>query len=136
MKLQQLQEAKTKYGTSGAKLAYVEMIDDRFGDAITKKAVTSTTDLEMLYKAKDRDDFDDILDKNGLGNLWGMSEVLHYSWKEMKKSVQQTGSWSTEFEDGSVALSAKGPKHAKQLANMEFVKAFAQDDDGDDEDWF
>lgn len=130
MKLTQLQEAKTQ----SAKLAYVEMIDDRFGDAVTKKAITSTTELEMLHKAADRDDFDEILKKSELGDVFAVSEVLHYSWDEMKKSVQQTGSWSTEFEDGSVALSAKGPKHAKQLAHMEFVKAFDQDED--DEDWF
>jgi len=138
----------------GTRLSYVETIDDRFGDADTKKYVTTGAELQQLKalwnaatvrgarskKQKEAVKNADIafgaaLDNSGLAGMHAEFELFGQSWNKMQASVQRTGSWSQEFEEGGMAVSAKGPKHAAQLAKAEFMKAFDSGDD-DDEDWY
>ena len=135
MKLSQLQEAKL----AGTKISYVEMVDDGFGSGTLRKYVTTTAEMEQIHQAfakkKRTKGEEDFIDNSSLGNALGLYEPFEYKWKEMKKAIQKTGSWSTEFDDGGIGISAKGPKHAAQLAKEEFMKAFAGEDD-EDEDWY
>lgn len=132
MKVKQILEAKTAGGVS--RLAYVQMIDDRYGTPITTKYVTSAQELEQLKKLYDNDKA--AFEDSSLGDIYGAWEVFDDQWNDLKKSITKSGSWSTEFEDGSIAISAKGPKHAAQLAKIEFMKAFDQGEEDDDEDWY
>jgi len=135
MKLKQILEAKL----AGTKLAYAEMVDDGFGSGTMNKYVTNTAEMDQLIKAfagKDRAS-EDFIEKGGHGleGAWGLYEPFGNKWKEMKKAIQKTGSWSTEFDDGGIGISAKGPKHAAKLAKEEFMKVFGGED-GDEEDWY
>lgn len=133
MKIQQLLEAKT----GPTRLAYVEMIDDGSGQSMTYKYVTSVQELDYLHKMwkKDRNEFGFAIDETDLEDIRGGYEVFEEQWNKLKRSIQQTGSWATEFEDGAIGISARGPKHARQIAHVEFMKAFDQEED-DDEDWY
>lgn len=138
----------------GTRLSYVEMIADRFGDSETTKYVTSGAELQQLKtmwdaaavrgaRSKKQKEavqnanrvFDEALANSELSGIHAAFELFGQSWKQVQASVMKTGSWSEEFEDGAIAISAKGPKHAAQLAKVEFMKAFDQDED-DDEDWY
>ena len=121
--LKQLFEAKI---ANEQRFAYVELIEDRMGDVLVRKGIVTAARLQAM--ATDDDALDQFADEF---NTFMIGAVLSDHWKDIQRDLKKQGYWSDMTEEGSAAFSAKGPKHAKQLAKA----AFVQDYDEDDEDW-
>lgn len=124
MKLEQINEAKL---ASQQKFAYCEIIEDRMGDVSRSKAIVTADRLHAI--ATDDDALDDFTNEFG---TWLLGGVLSDHWDNIQRDLQKQGYWSDEVEEGAAAFSAKGPKHATQLAKAAFTRI---DDDDEEEDW-
>ena len=124
MKIKDLHEARL---ATQQKFAYVELLEDRMGDTSAQRAVIPGDVLRRI--ATDDEAFEDWAEGQQVYMLGG---VLQDYWDSIKEDLSKQGYWSGEIEEGSAAFSAKGPKHAMQLAKAAFVQL---PDDDDEEDW-
>ena len=97
------------------------------GDTNAQKATMTADVLQQI--ATDDEAFEDWAEGQ---NVYMIGGVLQDYWDSIKEELMKQGYWSGETEEGSAAFSAKGPKHALQLAKAAFVQL---PDDDDEEDW-
>lgn len=110
------------------RLAVFELTSDRYGEGRSDQYIIDT---DILRQAGEEDDEEKIEELLPTGSYKFLPNVIG-DIEEIEQSIRIKGGWATEEEDLVIAISAKGPKHAKLLA----LNAYHRFDDNEEEDWF
>ena len=129
MTLKQLLEAK--YQGTPTKLAFCVIGNSR-GHNYQNKGVFTTQEIAEYVKIEDEEDRIEFAEQQNPSLRHAFEILLDHNVSNMMTSVSKTGKWVGNFEEEVIGVSAKGPKHAKQLA----VNAWSNFDDDEEDDWF